>query len=110
MDSDSISIGGDDESGAGIEDSSTAIETNVLAVDKYVIKSAFPETLRIHIINRRQRVLLEFGRIETSESDFSIIAAISDATKPVRGDRILDETSFRERFDWCKDTLLRKSL
>lgn len=109
MDSCGISSGGDDESGAGVEDGGAAFESEVLSVNGDG-HGTFPESLVVDVVECDEGGLVEFGCVETAECDLAVVLAVCDSRDLVGCDGISDETVLSEGFDGSQGVLTGECL
>jgi len=100
-----VSLGSDDEGGAGIEDGALALETRVFAVDFNTGHGSLPEAILADVINSLKGRSVEFRWVETAESDFTVVLVVSNTGDLVRGDSVLDETLFGKSLDGSESLL-----
>lgn len=77
----SVSGGGNDESGASVEDGGTALKSCVLPIDGNGRNGTFPEALGVDVGEGGKSGGVELGRVKAAECDFTIILLVYEATK-----------------------------
>lgn len=109
MDSLRVSIGSDDEGGAGVEDGGAVLEPEVLAVhgDGH---SALPEAILVDVVEGDEGVWVELGLVEAAKGNLAIVLLVGKAGDLERRDCVVDQSSLCERLDRRKCLLLREGL
>lgn len=109
VDGGGIGGGSNDEGGTSVEDSSTAIETDSLTINGNG-HGTFPETILVNVVEGNKGFGVEFGCIETTEGDLTIVFAIRKTRDLVGSDGIGNETLLGKSLNRGESLLLRKSL
>lgn len=107
----SLDVGGgsDDESGAGVEDGSAALESDVLTANGHSGEVALPETVRVDVRDGNEGLGVELGLVKTSERNLAVVATVGNSGDLVRRDGCADQPILCERLDGGQDTLVGKA-
>ena len=96
-----------DEGGTSVEDSATALESEIRIINGNG-EVGLPETVLVDVIEGNEGLGVELGLVKTSECNLSIIETVGNSRNLVRRDGLFDQSMLRKRLDGGRDTLVGK--